>query len=82
MSIASEYARECRIKREILKSAQEESTKHEDTYPRIEIGRSNSTSPGKFVVDLDGDLRAEGYTYSPKEARRLALWILATFVEE
>jgi hypothetical protein len=48
----------------------------------ITLTRIGGKTPHTFYVTTDGGLHIEGYDYSSKEARRLALWILGTFGEE
>ena len=84
MSIASEYAREYQIKSEIEKTAADALKAHAVMKPMIRLERASNPINGTILsVNTDGNLYLQdGYAYSPKEARKLALWILATFVEE
>jgi hypothetical protein len=83
MSIASEYAREYQVKQEIAKTASEVLASHSNMKPMVRLERAGSKSAATVIlVNTDGCLQLDGYAYTPKEARRLALWILATFVEE
>lgn len=82
MSIASEFAREYQIKSEIEKTAADSLKAHAVMKPMVRMQPIGSHPGIAVIVNTEGNLYMDGYAYSPKEARKLALWILATFVEE